>query len=395
MYFDAKLIVTINNIQILTIVSAKISNDSQKVGSSADIVLPLNSYISYQDTNTLEEYLTAIRTDTFSSGDPVVITAYYVNYPQVELFRGYVYDTVLGMPLTIKCLDYIYFFNLGIFGSNHVATTNKAGTKIKSSGTGIHYKSIQFKDLLQQLVAFANQTIANLDTDTLPVELILPTIDMPLFDLTFINMSPAAILEYFKKNLGLNITFYGNKLWVNIASETNGLVKLDTSRNVLDSKLQTTLSIKSRTSKTSKSVYSAFERIRLKCWFVSANGTRSSIEVGDPDGIQEEQFFYKVSNVGNVYDTLANAALLSAQQHHYRGELELLLYPTCDLFYVVDYVDVRYPAKSGEYYITSIHIELGEKGFHRKIKVAFLNLPTYTYLKGQTVITSGPIQGGG
>lgn len=378
MYFDANLSVTINNQQLTTVVSVKGSNDAQKVGSNCDVVLPLNSYILYKDQNTLKEYLTAIRTDMFPQGSPIQIVANYVGYAPEIVFSGYVYDFVLGMPLTLKCLDYIYWFNLGIFGDKQVSETNKSGTVIKNTGTGVNYKSVEFKDLLQQLIDFTNKQIDASGSGAAHVTLILPVFDMTLVNLTFINMSCAAILEYFKKNLGLNITFVGSQLYVNIASNTVGSVNLDTSRNVLKSDLQTNLA--------------TFQRIRLKAWFVTTSGTRSWIEVGDSTGIQHEIYFYNVNNVGNIYNILANAALLQSQQHHYRGELELLLYPHMDLFWIVNYNDVRFPAKSGKYYVTAINFELSEKGFKRKIKLAWLAIPAYTYLKGQNIQSSGPVQ---
>lgn len=372
MNFETQLNITINGSKITTPVSIKISNDAQKVGSNCDVVLPLNAYIEYENPNTLQTYLTAIRTDTFSSGDTIEINASYKGYPNLNLFKGYIYDFILGMPLTIKCLDYVYFFNLGIFGEDRVNLFNKKGTKIKQSGTGIHYSSIQFKDLLQQLIDFVNETIddsntGNPLTDAPHCSLMLPTFDMQLVNLTFISMSPAAILEWLKKELGFNITFYGPQLYVNLASVTNESITLNTGRNVIESKLQTTLKIKGN-----KTANSAFERIRLKAWFIREDGTRDSLEVGDPNGVQIEHFFYKVVRNATNYETLANAALLKAQQHRYHGELTILLYPNCDLFYTVDYTDLRYPEKNGVYVIIATVIELGESGFHRKLKLAWL-----------------------
>lgn len=372
MNFETQLNITINGAPIVTPVSVKISNDAQKVGGSADVIVPLNSYIEYSDPNTLQTYLTAIRTDTFSSGDTIEIIASYKGYPSLNLFKGYIYDFLLGMPLTIKCLDYVYWFNLGIFGEDRVNILNKKGTKVKRSGTGVHYASIQFKDLLQQLIDFVNETIddsntGNPLTDAPHCSLMLPTFDMQLVNLTFISMSPAAILEWFKKELGFNITFYGPQLYVNLASVTNGSITLNTGRNVIESKLQTTLKIKGN-----KTANSAFEKIRLKAWFIQENGTRDSLEVGDPNGVQIEHFFYKVVRNATNYETLANAALLKAQQHRYHGELEILLYPDCDLFFTVSYTDLRYSEKNGVYVIIAMTIELGEKGFHRKLKLAWL-----------------------
>ena len=379
MYYETQLSVIVNNQTISTIVKIDFKNYATQVGASCDITVPLNSYIEYSDPNTKLVYLTAIRSDMFPQGSVVEVKASYIEngtqLPTREVFSGFVYDFIVGMPLTIKCLDYIYWFNLGIFGDNQVSTTNKAGTKIKNSGTGVNYKSISFQALLQNLINFVNVNIANSGTNALPVSLILPIFDMPLVNITFINMSPAAILEWFKKELGINITFIKNQLYVNVASNTIGSINLSTKVNVLKSDLQTNLA--------------AFQQIRMKCWFVQPNGTRSWVEVGSTTGIQEQHFFYKVANVGNTYNRLANEALLKAQQHHYKGELELLLYPICDLFYIVNYLDARYPEKNGQYYIIGINIVLSEKGFRQHIKVAWLNLPTYTYLTtGKAVLSS-------
>lgn len=373
MYFDTNLSVVIDGFQITTIVKVDIHNDAQKVGASCDIIVPLNSYIKYSNPVTLKVFLSEIRSNSFPQGTSVVINAKYVGLPNREIFRGYVYDFILGMPLTIKCLDYIYFWNLGIFGDKQVHTTNKAGTKIKNQGTGVNYKSIQFQDLLQQLITFVNGNIAAGASGALPCELMLPIFDMELQNLTFINMSPAAILEWFKKELGLNITFYSNKLYVNIASKTVGSINLSTGVNVIKSELQTNLA--------------AFQQIRLKAWFIRENGTRDSLEVGNPNGYQVENFFYKVKQDAKLYDTLANAALLKAKQHHFKGNLEILLYPACDLFYIVNYSDLRYPEKNGQYYIIGITISISQQGFHQYLKVAWLNIPEYGYLNSGIIST--------
>lgn len=375
MYFNCNITVTIAGQQLATVVSAKTSNDGQKIGAYCDLVCPLNSYIAYQNPSDLNVYLTAIRVDQYSSGDQVIITASYDGFNTVNIFNGFVYDFVLGTPTTIRCMDYIYYFNLGIFGDSRVFTTNKSGTKIKKSGIGKNYKSVQFKDLLQQLIDFVNETIDNEAPGSAHVSLILPIFDMTLSNLTFISMSPAAILEWFKKELGLNISLYGNQLFVNLASITNGSVTLNTGINVIESKLQTVLqkSVKTKGVTNSKSLASAFEKIRMKCWFIREDGTRDSLEIGDPNGVQMEHFFYKVVRNATNYETMAEAALLKAQQHHYHGELEILLYPECDLYWRVPYTDVRYPEKSAVYVIIGIYFELTEKGFHRRLKVAWLS----------------------
>lgn len=379
MYFNANLSVTIAGQLLTSVVSIKTSRDGSKIGGYMDLVVPLNSYIQYSDPNTLTRYLTAIRIDQYSSGDPVVVTAYYEGYQPVTIFTGYIYDFILGMPTTVRCMDYIYYFNLGIFGESRVFTTNKAGTKIKNSGQGKNYKTVEFKALLQELLDFVNETISNTTSGAQPVVLNQDVFDMTLSNLTFISMSPAAILEWFKKELGLNITLFGNQLYVNLASNTTGSVTLNTGRNVFKSSLQTTLqkSISKAGLTTAKTLQAAFQRIRLKAWFIRSDGTRDSFEVGDPNGTQIENFFYNVKRSATNYEDMANAALVKAMQHSYHGELEIYLYPQVDLYWRVFYTDVRYPEKNGTYVIIGQYFQLNEQGFHQKIKLAWLDdLPT-------------------
>jgi len=378
-YFNANLQVTINGFPLTTVVSVKINNDSAKVGSYAEIVVPLNSYIAYSNPNNLTTYLTAIRTDLFPQGSRLTVIASYEGYDNQTVFDGFVYDFILGQPLTIKAADYIYLLNLNVFGSQNVKVTNKSGTKIKDSGKGVNYPSVTLVTLLQQLIAFTNSVIqSELPTNTPPLlELTLPVPGITFQNLTFVSMSPAAILEYLKKNLYFNITLFNNKLYVNLASNTLASVPLATITNVIKSSLQKNTTV--------------FERIRMKAWFINTNGTRSYFEVGDINGQQKECFFYAVKNVGDQYATLANQALLQAQQRHYRGELTTLLYPFVDLYYKIPYSDARYPEKNGNYVVIGVEITLNESGFHRKLKLAYLDNATYTFLStsGQTVIQSG------
>lgn len=378
MYFDTNLQVLINGQKLTTIVAVKTSNDASQVGASAEIIVPLNCLIEYSNPNNLEVFLTEVRADTFPQGSTISIIANYVGLPTVQVFSGYVYDYLLGMPCTIKCLDYIYWMNIGIFGDQRETIFNKSKTKVKKSGIGVNYKSVQFKDLLQQLIDFTNQTIDSEAPGTPHISLMLPTFDMELQNLTFINMSPAAILEWFKKTLGLNISFFGSQLYVNLASNTVGSIDLDTSVNVIKSELQTRKqsSVSKNGAVTKSALPTAFERIRVQCWFIRSDGSRDSLTVGDENGIQIEQFFYNIKREAGLYERMANEALYKARTHHYKGSLEVLLYPVADLFYIVNYVDVRYPEKSGQYYITGLYYDISERGFHRKLKLAWLAIPT-------------------
>jgi hypothetical protein len=388
MYFETNLTVTIGGWQVLTVVSVKTSKDGQKIGGYCDLVVPINCNIRYQNPvqnsvgNTQGQlqsgYLTVIANDAFTQGMSVEITANYISegqpMPSVKIFSGFIYDFVWGHPLTIKCMDYVYFYNIGIFGNNRLNIKSKKGI-IKSTGQGVSYSSIKLTTLLNQLIDFVNHSIVNSTTTlenpnnsrSLPSTSAPPTpvalypmeqLDLDLVNLTFISMSPAAILEWFKKNLGLNISIIDNYLYVNLASNTLNTIYLNTGVNVIQSKLMKELT--------------TFQRIRLKCWFINENGTRGSIEVGDESGIQEENFFYKVPQNAEVYQKLANAALQKALTHKFNGEVETLLYPYCDLYWNVNYYDLAYPERSDIYVVIGVYNEISTSGFHRRLKLGYL-----------------------
>lgn len=358
MYFNAKISVKIGGIKLLSVVSVKANNDASHVGADCDIVIPLNCRIEYKDGP--HDFLNENARTLFKTGDPVLIEAQYEGMDIVQVFSGFIYDFLEGTPLTIKCLDYIYFFNLGIFGSSRVLFKKSKKSKQIVSGTGASYQKISLQTLLQKLVDFVNDTIDEQFETADHISLLLPIPDFNFENLSFVTMSPAAILEWLKSNMGLCISLSGSKLYCNIASNTLDLVKLDTRINVIKSDLQKHIS--------------TFQRFKLKAWFLREDGTRDSIEVGDPTGTLIENYFYKlVPRTVEFYQKKAEEALLKAKLKKYNGTVELLLYPNLDLFWKVEYIDYRYPERNGHYTVMSIETELSPKGYHRKIKLAFLS----------------------
>ena len=409
MYFNAHCKVIINDQTLETVVSVETHNDSNHIGSYCDIVLPLNSRIEYKsETNQAPKpdnqdpqidysqvnngYIPAPTRDLFKTGDHIIVKAKYDGYEQVDgaesdgylpIFDGFIYDFYESTPVKIKCLDYIYWFNIGIYGSKIITVIKnlKPGKKPPkkpktSTGQGVSFKSTTFKEILQDICDTVSYNIAvwndENDTDYPEVSLSEPIFDMNLVNISFIQMSPAAVLEWFKKELGLNITLMGTKLYANLASNTTGTVILQTDKNIIASGLQTT-NLKHFKTKKSKGSNSIFLRIKVKAYFLRDDGTKDSIEVGDPNGQLREVFFYNVKRDEKLYTQMANEAIQKYHQDRYTGEVETYLYPFCDLFWKVQYFDVRYPERNGNYVITMIQQSLNEHGFHRKLKLAFLD----------------------
>jgi hypothetical protein len=376
-------------------------NDGQHIGATCEVVLPLNSRIGYEGKLRLPTRF------LFNTGDHIVINAKYEGYESygsylfgtpfygwLQIFDGFLYDFYESTPVKIKCLDYIYWFNLGIYGSEYVVTKKVTKTgKIKKGsvkgGEGKYFKKIEFADLLQDIIDWTNGNITNWNTEnntTFPlVTLIKPEFSFVLENITFSNMSPAAVLEWLKRELGFNISLTGTQLYANVASFTQNVVRISSDKNVIESNLQST-NLTKRGTRQSKGSNSVFLRIKLKVYFEKEDGTKDSLEIGDPNGQTRECFFYKVAKgklveypkgsgqmVPENYLKFANEALLQCFQKRYTGDIETYLYPNCDLFWKVTYSDVRYPERNGDYVITSQNITLDDKGFHRKLKLSFLS----------------------
>lgn len=325
MFFNLKISVVIGDKELKTVVSVNTKDDSAHIGSECEIVVPLNCRIQYTSGN--RDYLTEYAKNLFKSGDKVVIRAMYDGFAWVTVFDGYIVDFVEGIPLTIKCTDYVFLLN--------------------QTTVNMSEKSITLKNLANRILQGTGITLRE------------PTIDLTLQNITFRLMSPAAILEWLKKELGINISLSGTSLYINVASNTLDTVYYRTDRNVIGCDLQ--------------KPDATFQKHKVKAWFIREDGTKDSFEVGDSNGQLHEVFFYRVQRNQSVYQNMAAEALQKVRQQKYNGSIETLLYPDCKLFQQANYVDIRYPSRSANYVITGIDTTIDDGGARRKLKFSFLS----------------------
>ena len=360
MYVNAHIKVLINDTQVYSIVSCEMENDSHNVGATCELVMPLNARIEFngqditgQDINDLQKgYVTEPTRYYFNTGDHIQVYAKYEGYESDKysvsvkgldpndkyqlLFDGFLYEFYLSTPIKIKCLDYVYFFNLASFGDEKldIIPLGKKGKPIlkeERKGTGYHKDSILFSALIKDLLYWVNATIHTVnetdDTDYPDVVLEPGMFDMPLVNISFLDMSPASVLEYFKREIGLCITLMNNRLYINVASNTTEVVKLDTGINILKSELQTSNLKKERKKSGSNSL---FLKIKLVAYFILDNGKKASYTTGDENGELVNQYFYNVKpsveteSIGGVavpknFKALAEEALLKAKQGRFTG----------------------------------------------------------------------------
>lgn len=330
MYFDANISVVIGNKQLTTIHGVTIKNDSKEIGSSCKIVVPLACRIQYLDG--AHDYLTDLAKNLFKSGDAVTITAWYNDdlgnkMPTITVFTGFVYEFIEGTPLTIECLDNIFLLN--------------------QTTINLFYASTTLRQVLQDILKHTSVTLQ------------LPTLDLNMTNLTFRLMSPAACLEWLKKELGLNITLVNGQVYCNIASNTVQQAFLDTTRNVIKSNLQKPEAV--------------YLKLKVKAWFIQENGKKTSLEVGDPQGELREVFFYRIPFSVQRYTQLAGEALIKYKQMKFSGLVETYLYPDIGLYWKVQYLDKHYPDRNGNYTVVGMDYNLTESGFHRHLRLSYLS----------------------
>jgi hypothetical protein len=325
MYLNASVTVTIANKILQTVGAVSIENDAKSIGSDCDIIVPLNCRIQYTDGT--HDYLTDIAKNLFSTGDPVTVQAQYEGYPLLTLFQGYVVDFIEGTPIKIKCQDQIFLLD---------QTTVTVG-----------YKSITLQNLINTILAGTGITLMQ------------PILQLNLQNISFKLMSPAAILEWIKKELGLNMVLANKQLYVQVASNTLNEQFYSTDRNVIKSDLQKPSAV--------------FLKLKVKAWFIRENGTKDSVEVGDSDGQLREVYFYKIPMDLALYNQMANEALTKYKQYRYNGTIETFLYPDIQLYDKANYNDIRYPDKNGNYVCVGIHIDMDGNGYHRKLKLSYLS----------------------
>lgn len=328
MHFEVDYTVQIGNKFVDTVHSVKTKYDSQHIGSTCDIELPLNCVLQYTDGK--KDFLTAYALTTFKPGDKVIINAWYITeagivMSTVNLFTGYVFEFKLGFPITVHCIDY-----LPLLG-NLQNITNYTGT---------------MKNLINQVISGSG------------ISLILPTLDLTLVKISFKDMSPWGILDYLKKNIGINISLSGTQLYCNVASNTLDVVKIDSRFNVHKRGLQQPDTV--------------WQGYRVKAWFINNNGTRNSIEVGDATGHVTEVYYYKVQGGLAVYNQLAGEALNKLRQKKFSGNMGGYLYPVVKLFDRIDYSDYRYPEMNGSYVVTEIEHVLDDEGILVNMRWAYL-----------------------
>jgi hypothetical protein len=310
-YIGGKLLETVNEVEV--------SNDCAQLGSNCDITVPLTCRIENSG-----QYLIDNVRNLFKSGDTIQIYAWYDGYNKQLIFDGYLYDFLEGTPMKIRCLDYVY--------------------KLRQTTLNLNFKNTTIKAVIEKVLEGTGVTLAK------------PYLDFDITSISFPNMSPAACLEQIKSETKMTMSLINKELYFNIASNTLETVKLKTDVNVIGANMQ--------------KPDGAFQKFNVKAWIKNEDGTKKAVEIGDADGELREIKLYMVGK--KDHQKLIDNSLEQVKLGHYKGKVTTLLYPQIDLFWAVDYTDVRYPERSGIYTARAVTTVLNREGFHRETVLAYL-----------------------
>lgn len=338
MFLNGKISVEVENANglsvINTIKSIEITNDCTQLGATCEIEVPLNCRIENKGQFLLDN----VRTQ-FKKGDKIKITAWYSEYENISkpiIFEGFIWDFTEGNPVKIKCIDYVYKLIGGI-------ATNSEGGK-----NGLYYsnkKEYRFKDIVKDILKGTE------------IDILEPFLDFNVTGLSLPNMSPKACLEHFKKELGLTMTLIGQKLYCNLAKFTFNTIKLDSSINVVKCDLQKPDDV--------------YQKTKVNFYTENEKGVKQKVTVGDEDGDLSEIFLYVIKNK-QTQQKLVDNYLENRKLSHYKGKITTLLYPVIDLFDKIEYNDIRYKDRSGNYTVRGYTLTLDTNGFRRVLTLAYL-----------------------
>jgi hypothetical protein len=360
----------INSIQVYDICQYTGQHDSNQLGATCDIQLPLLVRIQYKDGK--YDKLTQVKvTEAFAVGDLVEIYSYYEGYNNVNVFTGFIRDFTQGQPLTVKCMDYQYFWNFGIFGEqNRVLIKKNKKSKRTFTSWGAQYAKITLKDLVSNLVDFVNDTIDSISTNADNITLILPMPDITLYNITFALMTPAAILHWLREKLGLCITMIGSGLFVNVAQFSNQTFVLK-SGNPLDFVNDMGNITKCNIQKS----YAAFSRFKVVIYYLLDNGQKSKLEIGQPNGETKEFFYYNLKYDPIKFKALAQDCYNKCKQNVFTGDVTLTLYPWVNLYDKVNYSrDYRFSERQANFIVVGKNFSATpNNGYRQVLKLAFLS----------------------
>ena len=299
--------ITIGNLEFDFVNSIEVDSSWMDLTDTCELKLPSNLKLN---KNTLK--------DLIKKGDQVLVQVGYDNALQT-VFEGYLTDIKPSTPIELRCEDLMW--------------------KIKQTRVNRNFPGGKLIDFLQE---------------------VLPGIEIDSFDIEISsfrasNISGAKLLDSIKGEFGLQCFIRNNQLVVGKRYDPDNasehVFKIDF--NMVSDDLE----------------YRAKEDVRLLVKAISNNedGTKTEIELGDPDGDQNTLNFYNLSK--EELRKLATRELDRLKYDGWRGSFVAFGEPIVKHGDIATLIHEDQSDKTGQYYIDGAVTSSGVNGLRQTIKL--------------------------
>jgi len=178
---------------------------------------------------------------------------------------------------------------------------------------------------------------------------------MTIGQMRVVNSSPAKVLEHLKKEYGLYTYFKQGKLLCGLAYWPDKAVRhvFKFQHNIIQDNLEF--------------IQEEDIKLKVKAVAIAQDNTKKEIQVGDPDGELRTLHFYDVSE--KDLKTLAEQKLEELKYDGYKGTFVTFGEPMVDIGDIAIIKDEKFPDREGNYYIKSVEITFGKRGYRQKIEL--------------------------
>jgi len=252
--------------------------------------------------------------------DPVAVYMGYDGNRQVE-FEGYVSSIDAQIPYTIHCEGESYQL--------------KRKPRLSKS-----WKSITLRALLEEVL-----------NGDYTIDGSLPEVELSPFSIK--SQTPAQVLRRLSEEYIFAAYFRGKSLFVGLPyTEQAGTVNYGLQENIISEDL---------TYRTEDQY-----AIQVKAVSINRDNTRTSVQVGDPDGELRTITKKNIKSDAQLR-TIANEQLKLMKYDGYEGSLLAFGEPYCDHGWTAEIKDAAFPERSGNYVIDRVVVQWGRDGFRRRV----------------------------
>lgn len=306
-----------------SVVSVAVDDSIDGIGARCEISCPLNALIQKDGE---DPFVAPVRS-VFKAGDKVRVQAWYDGYKIRTLFEGYIFQIREGTPSTIVCEDNVYLLRSGLL--------NKTWDR-----------AVKLKEVLEYVCSSRGVEVSD------------DVIDLTFTEGYFIkDSSPLYVIQQFKSDLLLVITFREGKLVATSISATRGdTILLDSGINVIGCNIQQPDGVW----KDFKVVVKYTDPKTKKVKTFTVGDQEGQIKVAHYEGMSKEEAMKTVNTT--VLDNLRTGM--------YEGTLTLLLYPEVKIFSLVEYTDRSFSSLNGTYRVKRNNLTINDNGCRQTLTLA-------------------------